>query len=142
MKFPRAVLRPLVAILVPALFLGPLISFRRATAQAIQANSSQDSITRLGPLTLSDLKVTAGSLGVLIEWRTTYELDNLGFNIYREQNGRREQINRGIVPGSALIVGVGNALPGGYSYSRFDPAGTAFRIVEKREDKVTVRQTG
>ena len=125
MKFPRAVLRPLVAILVPALFLGPLISFRRATAQAIQANSSQDSITRLGPLTLSDLKVTAGSQGVLIEWRTTYELDNLGFNIYREQNGRREQINRGIVPGSALIVGVGNALPGGYSYSRFDPAGTA-----------------
>ena len=93
MKFPRAVLRPLVAILVPAFFLGPLISFRRATAQAIQANSSQNSITQLGPLTLSDLKVTAGSQGVLIEWRTTYELDNLGFNIYREQNGRREQIN-------------------------------------------------
>src|SRR5205807_9395912 len=39
--------------------------------------------------------------------------------------GRREQINPGIIPGSALIVGQGNALPGGYSYSRFDPAGTA-----------------
>src|SRR5205807_9808472 len=68
---------------------------------------------------------TAGAQGVLIEWRTTYEIDNLGFNIYRERNARREQINPGIIPGSALILRQGNALTGGYSYSRFDPAGTA-----------------
>src|SRR5215813_11902254 len=73
---------------------------------------------------LAQVTATVSEEGVLIEWRTGLEIDNLGFNIYREQNGRREQLNRGIIAGSALMVGQGTAFDPGKSYSWFDPDGT------------------
>ena len=73
---------------------------------------------------LSQAKATAGTNGVLIEWRTSFEIDNLGFNIYRERGGQRRQINPGIIAGSALIVGQGTPLQEGFSYSWLDRAGT------------------
>ncbi|MEO8434884.1 MAG: C25 family cysteine peptidase [Pyrinomonadaceae bacterium] len=67
---------------------------------------------------------TATEDGVLIEWRTSYEIDNVGFNLYREQGGRRTKVNGSLIPGSLLIVGEGVPLRGGYSYSAFDRGGT------------------
>src|SRR5262249_9791453 len=37
--------------------------------------------------------------GVLLEWSTGFEVDNLGFNIYREQNGVRTLVNRSLLAG-------------------------------------------
>src|ERR1700738_1693378 len=71
----------------------------------------------------AEVKVTAGSTGVLIEWRTSFELDNLGFNVYRDQSGRRTQVNPAIIAGSALIAGQGTPLYAGHSYQWFDAAG-------------------
>jgi hypothetical protein len=72
----------------------------------------------------AEVKVTASPTGVLIEWRTSFELDNLGFNVYRDQDGTRTQVNPAIIAGSALIVGPGTPLYAGYSYQWFDAAGS------------------
>ncbi len=61
--------------------------------------------------------------GVELTWESGYEVDNLGYHIYREQNGKRTLITPGIVAGSALRVGPGSRLTAGYTYSWFDPAG-------------------
>jgi hypothetical protein len=70
------------------------------------------------------MKAIAGESGVLIEWRTSYELNNVGFILYREQGGRRVQVNKSIVPGAVLMVGDGVPLLEGYAYSAFDAEGT------------------
>jgi len=57
---------------------------------------------------------------VLIQWSTGAEVDNLGFNVYREQNGRRVRITPQLVAGSALLAGPGATLSAGNSYVWFD----------------------
>ncbi len=63
---------------------------------------------------------TASDRGVLIEWRTGFELDNLGFNVYRTSSGQRTQLNPGLIAGSALISRQ-QATPGSYAW--FDAGG-------------------
>ncbi len=58
--------------------------------------------------------------GVFLEWRTGYERNNLGFNIYRETSGKRTRINSSLVAGSALRTGANIALTAGQSYAWFD----------------------
>src|ERR1043166_8853937 len=70
------------------------------------------------------MKASAADRGVLIEWRTGFEIDILGFNVYREQNGHRERLNPGIIAGSALVAGQGTAADARRSYSWFDSDGT------------------
>lgn len=71
----------------------------------------------------TEVKVTAGPAGVLIEWRTSYELDNLGFNIHREQNGSRFQVNPSIIATVTLTAGQGTEIPTSYPYQWFDAGG-------------------
>ena len=49
-------------------------------------------------------------------------MDNLGFNIYREQEGERTRVNRQIIAGSALLVGAGTTLRAGRAYAWWDNA--------------------
>jgi predicted RecA/RadA family phage recombinase len=58
--------------------------------------------------------------GVLIKWQTGYEVDNLGFNIYREAAGQRVRLNPSLIAGSALMAGQGTVLTAGLSYSWVD----------------------
>jgi Peptidase family C25/Right handed beta helix region len=58
--------------------------------------------------------------GVFVEWQTGNEVNNLGFNLYREQAGRRSLVNAEIIAGSALKVGPGAAVRAGYSYGWWD----------------------
>src|SRR6185369_13904455 len=48
--------------------------------------------------------------GVSIRWRTGVEVDNLGFNVYREDRGKRVRVNSQLIAGSALMVGAGTSL--------------------------------
>ncbi len=73
---------------------------------------------------LSRFNAASFSDGVQLSWATGFEVNNLGFNIYREQNGRRSRVTPSVVAGSALTVGQGNRLTAGFSYSWFDQAGT------------------
>lgn len=69
---------------------------------------------------LAELKATGCDEGVSIEWRTGYEVDNLGFNLYRDANGERIRVNRQMLAGSALLTGQGATLTAGKSYSWWD----------------------
>jgi photosystem II stability/assembly factor-like uncharacterized protein len=58
---------------------------------------------------------------VLLQWRTGFEVNNLGFNIYREQEGKRIPLNEQVIAGSALMAGPGTSLTAGHSYNWADP---------------------
>ncbi|MGI8838926.1 MAG: C25 family cysteine peptidase [Pyrinomonadaceae bacterium] len=63
--------------------------------------------------------------GNLLEWQTAFEVNNLGFKVYRERKGKRVSINRSIIAGSALMAAPGTVMTAGNSYSWFDPSGTS-----------------
>ncbi len=62
---------------------------------------------------------------VHIGWRTGFEVDNLGFILYREMNGEKVRITPSVIPGSALTTGQGISLVAGRAYGWTDqpPAG-------------------
>jgi autotransporter-associated beta strand protein len=66
------------------------------------------------------MKATRYDKRVLLEWQTGYEVNNVGFNIYREKNGNLERITPEPVAGSSLIAGPGVVLRNGYAYSWWD----------------------
>src|SRR6185503_12882086 len=57
---------------------------------------------------------------VVLRWQTSYEARNLGYNIYREQNGKRVAITPSLVAGSALIAGRQTAFTSGLNYRWYD----------------------
>jgi Peptidase family C25 len=77
--------------------------------------------------TIEDVSPTAVNLiaftathydgGVWLQWHTGYEVDNLGFHVYREEGGQRIRVTPSLVAGSALFAGVGTALTAGRSYA-------------------------
>jgi hypothetical protein len=68
---------------------------------------------------LNRFSATGYHSGVLVEWQTGYEVDNLGFNIYRDRGGKRTRINTQLIAGSSLMVG-SPALTAGRSYRYWD----------------------
>ncbi|HEY0160459.1 MAG TPA: C25 family cysteine peptidase, partial [Thermoanaerobaculia bacterium] len=52
---------------------------------------------------------------VLLSWTTSFEADNLGFNVYRDTGAGREKVNRQLIAGSALFAST-QALTSGRSY--------------------------
>jgi len=92
--------RTIIAALIAALL--------SAGVPAAAASDSSQEVERgrnaalLNLARTAEVKVTAGPAGVLIEWRTSFELDNLGFNVYREQSGVRTQINPSIIAAAVL----------------------------------------
>lgn len=54
---------------------------------------------------------------VNLKWKTGYEIDNLGFNVYRDEAGERVRVNKQIIAGSALVAGQGTAMSSGRNYS-------------------------
>ena len=61
--------------------------------------------------------------GNLIRWQSSFESDNLGFRVYREDAGRRVEITTNIIAGSALMTGR-TPLTAGKSYSYWDRGGS------------------
>ncbi|HTG14639.1 MAG TPA: C25 family cysteine peptidase, partial [Blastocatellia bacterium] len=57
---------------------------------------------------------------VLLRWSSSYEVDNLGYNVYREMNGKRVKINPQLIAGSALMTAPKVALTSGKSYAWSD----------------------
>lgn len=119
----RFLCRLAVFVVAVALLCAPAARVGSGQSTGRNAAGNPDK-SRLPADALGQFIATATPDGVLIEWRTNFELDNLGFNIYRERNGRREQVNPGLIAGSVLLFGQGTALPAGYSYAWFDSDGT------------------
>jgi len=107
-------------IAATALFCGAILPSQATLAQSSSKSASTGKKWAPALERVSQMKASAGDRGVLIEWRTGFEIGILGFNIYREQNGHCELLNPSIIAGSGLIAGQGTA----GSYSWFDSAGT------------------
>jgi peptidase C25-like protein len=69
---------------------------------------------------LEEFAVKGYSGGQFIQWKTAYETNNLGFNLHREEGGKRTRITPQVVAGSALVAGNGVALTAGRSYAWWD----------------------
>jgi hypothetical protein len=112
--------RLLVGLLVTATTSAQLIPSCLAGSTPARASNREVASTRI-----SQIKATAFSGGVLIEWRTAIEIDNLGFNIVRECDGQQEKINAGLIAGAALKLRPGSLGESSFSYAWFDRSGSA-----------------
>jgi hypothetical protein len=57
---------------------------------------------------------------IMLKWQTGYEARNLGYYIYREQNGQRTRITPSLVAGSALRLQTHTVMGAGLSYTWYD----------------------
>jgi len=57
---------------------------------------------------------------VQLRWVSGYEIENIGYNIYREIGGKKKLITPAPVAGSALQIGAKEAMTAGSSYIWFD----------------------
>jgi hypothetical protein len=71
---------------------------------------------------LTSFTATEHSGGVLLRWKTGYEVSNLGFHVYREENGSLVRLTPEPVAGSALLAGSRTALTAGHHYHWWDSA--------------------
>ncbi|MEA2570292.1 MAG: hypothetical protein QOI24_2293 [Acidobacteriota bacterium] len=73
----------------------------------VAANNSSTATTTVLSVTLvrlRDFSVKQTNKNVMISWQTSFEADNLGFNIYRETGGVRTQVNEQLIAGTALLA--------------------------------------
>ncbi|HWN98343.1 MAG TPA: C25 family cysteine peptidase [Blastocatellia bacterium] len=71
---------------------------------------------------LTTFSVKGYDRGQFLEWQTSRETDNLGFNLYRNDRGRRIKINPELIAGSALVTGQIAPLSTGRNYGWWDNA--------------------
>jgi hypothetical protein len=69
---------------------------------------------------LTSFTATEYSGGVLLKWHTGYEVNNLGFYVYREENGQLVRLTPEPVAGSAFLAGSRTALGAGRHYYWWD----------------------
>ncbi len=74
----------------------------------------------------SQIKASRYSDGVLVHWRTGMEVDNLGFNVYREEGGTRIRLNPQLLAGSALMIGPDTPLRSGRQYAWKDRSQSSY----------------
>jgi uncharacterized repeat protein (TIGR01451 family) len=63
-----------------------------------------------------------GANRVILTWKTSGETHNLGFNVYREQNGNRTRMNPSVIAGSALLMSGSLSKHAGRTYAWIDPS--------------------
>ena len=70
-------------------------------------NSSSSTVTVVAPTAVQmfSMEATQSKSGVIVAWQTSFEAENLGFNVYRSSgNGTPELLNKHIIPGSMLFT--------------------------------------
>ncbi len=77
----------------------------RTEVDSVPSNDSSTATTTVLAVTLvrlRDFNVTQDKKKVLISWQTSFESDNLGFNIYRDIGAERTKVNKHLIAGTAL----------------------------------------
>jgi hypothetical protein len=77
------------------------------------------------PLTTTEVQVSSFTVTPhgdrnIIELKTGREVSSLGFNLYRDENGRRTRLNSSLLAGTALLAKRGTTLTGGYIHTWWD----------------------
>jgi subtilisin-like proprotein convertase family protein len=63
---------------------------------------------------VTSLRAVRSQKGVIVRWRTGTEVNELGFNIFRQQGNRRVRLNKRVIP--ALTATRGGVRGGAYSF--------------------------
>ncbi|HVT08599.1 MAG TPA: LamG-like jellyroll fold domain-containing protein, partial [Polyangia bacterium] len=88
------------------------ISYTTGSAGEVATNSHTD-------VALISLTATETCPGTVVAWQTSYEIDSLGFNVYREQAGQRVLLNPTFMPAAGPAGG-----GAGHRYQFVDAAST------------------
>ena len=97
-----------VDVIVQANATGTVTNTATVTAtqpDPVPSNNSSTANTLVLAVTLvrlRDFNVTQEKKNVSISWQTSFESDNLGFNIYRDVGGERTKVNKHLIAGTAL----------------------------------------
>lgn len=69
-------------------------------------NTASVSVAIEGPTSVrvNSFSANRSGNGVLLAWNTGGEIHNLGFNVYRDVNGQKTQLNPSLIAGSALLM--------------------------------------
>ena len=78
---------------------------------------------------------------VKLQWQSGYEARNLGYVVYREQDGKRVAITPSLVAGSALVAGNSARLTAGLSYAWYDKLSNQQSAVGSQRSAVDGRQS-
>ena len=98
-----------VTIAVTATTLSQAVNTATVTATQTDPVASNNTATTttliISPTRVKLETFTATATGgeITLAWKTGGEARNLGFNIYREENGQRVQLNPSLIAGSALV---------------------------------------
>ncbi|MGZ5431752.1 MAG: DUF7507 domain-containing protein, partial [Thermoanaerobaculia bacterium] len=79
---------------------------RTETDTAPSNDSASATINVLAPTAVEMMEMSAvqdAKGNVVVSWTTSFEADNLGFNVYRQTSGGREKVNKHLLAGSALF---------------------------------------
>ena len=115
---------------------GPVCVYR-LDATTIQQGSASGQPPSPGPVetrsvtsvTLTSLTARTDGHGVLIEWTTGQEVANLGFHVWRQEQGQRTRLTRGLLAGAALKTGAAS-LAAGHAYRFYDGNPGSAYIIE------------
>jgi uncharacterized repeat protein (TIGR01451 family) len=98
----------------------------------VPANNSSTANTTVLAVTLirlRDLHAEQDDDRVLVSWQTSFEQDNLGFNVYRDLNGTRTKLNKNLIAGTAIV-----------SKRQDSTSGSTYRLYDKLDSHSSVPQ--
>jgi uncharacterized repeat protein (TIGR01451 family) len=89
-------------------------------------NTASVSVAIEGPTSVkvNSFSASRSTKGVLLAWNTGGEIHNLGFNVYRDVNGQKTQLNPSLIAGSALLMREALEQHAAKSYGWIDPSPT------------------
>ena len=97
-----------------------------ASDSNVTNNTASVSVAIEGPTSVkvNSFSASKNGNGVLLAWNTGGEIHNLGFNVYRDVNGQKMQLNPSLIAGSALLMREALEQHAAKSYGWIDPSPT------------------
>ena len=85
---------------------GSALTMKENLSVSVAFTIAAVSIPTTNPTAVKTQAFTAApvSKGVLLSWKTSGEMHNLGFNVYREASGGKQRLNPSLIAGSALLM--------------------------------------
>jgi hypothetical protein len=95
-----------------------ILSFVTQISNAQSANFKNKKVRPIATpiIEVSSFEATATAQGALLKWKTGSEINNLGFNLYRDEAGQRVMINQRLVTNTVLNLSFDAAPASGHSY--------------------------